>query len=98
MRHIFGGSFSAPMSAACRLTAPQMGITIKEAEDWWKSHLSEYEQATGGYGAKPPAAPVTAPRPPAPSDTILGIPTGTALVVGTVLLGGGVIAAVVLSK
>lgn len=77
-----------------------LGISFRDIQDQWKKY---YEQAkdvrdalrTGAGGT---STPIPAPTPvPAPESKILGLPASTALIGGAVLLGGGILAAVLLS-
>lgn len=60
------------------------------------SEIKNIAQLTPGATPTPLLKP---PPPPAPAQgTILGLPTGTVLLGGALLLGGGVLAAVLLSR
>lgn len=78
--------------------APQMGISLKEMQEWWKKQYGTYKEARETFeGAQPskpgqpPAAPTTAPPPSG------GVP-GWLLIGGAAALGIGVVIAVIASQ
>lgn len=87
----FFGSGFRPFGLPLR---PQMGLTLKMAEEWWKTRLPEYKAATGAGIPQTPSAPSGPYRPPPPSSG----PSPLLLVGGALLLGGAVVAAIVFSR
>lgn len=76
-----------------------LGLSFRDLQDQWKKYYEQVKDIrdvvkTGSGGA---SAPIPMPQPPPAESKILGLPASTALIGGAVLLGTGILAAVLLS-
>lgn len=77
----------------------QLGISLNDIKEDWQKIWGQAKDIRdiAKTGANTPATPLPAPV-PVPESTIMGIPSSSFMIGGAVVLGVGVLAAVLLSQ